>query len=920
MTVIERLFPRGKGLQYRMLAWPLALLMVLVVHVVSAMVVLQLRFNNSPEVYYSEGSPAVDLRNALRRDFPSDEMLTVVFQGEDLYSKEFLTRLDHAASLLQKHPLVDRVTTVTTMERISGSEDGFRVERLVDPQRLKGQSAETLRERVLNDRFAPGLLASRDGTLLTLAVRPKPLSESSERLALKVATAAAINESGLREYYAGDAGPVTVDVAQLESIISDSMLFMPLTALIGLALLGWVVGRWRPVLIGAVAMSTVTLPVIACISVSGHPYTMATAILPSLLAAYTMATLLHLYSAIQRAQATGLSRSQSVDRALAETRKPGIFNVLTTGAGLLSMVLVPIPPIRVFGVAGAVGTLFVFVTVFMLAPPFLAHWDRRRWPQRSGGMMWLGRIASRLTLTSMRHPKGMVLGAVVVLVAMAPLATQVKVESDVLSFFRPDHPVVRHTALIESKLAGVTSLEISLVGKERDSLQNVAALAAIRQFQDWLEKRGDVDRSISMVDLIEEMHWAMNGEKPAFRTLPGNDRLLRQYLLVYDGNDLTELVNRDFQHARIVLNLNVHGANEIGVTIDQIRQHLNANPIPGIDVNIGGFGRLFADQIDSLVTGQINSFAGSFLQIFLIMALLFRSFSASAICLIPNLAPLYFIFVLMGGAAIPLDLATVMIAGVVLGITVDDTIHLYFGYQERRRRGISPLFSIARSFQSSGRAVAAISVVLTTQFALFATSDFIPTANFGILTVFGLLSGQLAELLLLPALLVLKDVRTKPKPPAVPKPDSAQADVDPWAATVLLRGQEAMEAEPAQAWSPTRLLSATPTRLASHHILVCQGESCRARGAAQLWDRPQVEGEVLARRGLGGDLRLVQTGCLGHCEGSRDKLPCARVVPDGQPFHEQSLAHLIQNVRPFLSDSRQGLKGTESPSESTNAV
>jgi uncharacterized protein len=274
----------------------------------------------------------------------------------------------------------------------------------------------------------------------------------------------------------------------------------------------------------------------------------------------------------------------------------------------------------------------------------------------------------------------------------------------------------------------------------------------------------------------------------------------------------------------------------------------------------------------------------------------------------------------MGGAAIPLDLATVMIAGVVLGITVDDTIHLYFGYQERRRRGVSPLFAIARSFQSSGRAVAAISVVLTAQFAMFATSDFIPTANFGMLTVFGLLSGQLAELLLLPALLVLKDVRAKPRSPATLKPDSAQVDMNPWAATVLLRSREATDTDPGNAWTPTRLVSATPAGLASHNILVCQGESCRAHGAGPLWDKLQYESEVLAKRGVGSGCRLVQTSCLGHCEGGRDALPCVRVAPEGQPGQGWNLSELIQGVRPFQPDSRQGLRNEENPSESTNAA
>ena len=78
---------------------------------------------------------------------------------------------------------------------------------------------------------------------------------------------------------------------------------------------------------------------------------------------------------------------------------------------------------------------------------------------------------------------------------------------------------------------------------------------------------------MSMVDLVKEMHWAMNAEQ---RRLPRTSRpttaCWSQYLLVYDGKDLYELVNRDFQHARIMLNLNVHGAREIGQTIDRIRQ------------------------------------------------------------------------------------------------------------------------------------------------------------------------------------------------------------------------------------------------------------------------------------------------------------------------------------------------------------
>ncbi len=901
--------PAGRPARRRRLArlagpwlmpWPLALVIVLAIHVVSAWFIPRLQLNNAPDLYYPAGSPAVQLRDELRREFPSDEMLTVVLQGPNLYGRDVLKRLQGVATKLEAHPLVDRVTTVTTLERISGSADGFSVEPLVDVGRLAKAAPDTVRDRVLKDRFAPGLLASRDGSTLAMAVRPKPLAGSSDRLRLQIAVINAVNEAGLGAYYAGDAGPITVDVAQLVSMMQDTRLFVPLTAALGLALLGWVVGRLRPVVIGAVAMSTVILPVVAAVAATGQPYTMATAILPSLLAAYTLATLMHLYAGVQRAQAGGLSRRESVQRALAETLRPGTFNVLTTGAGLLSLVLVPMPPIQVFGIAGAAGTAMVFLTVFVLVPPFLVSWDQRRWPIDASTMGRMGRLASRMAIFSMRRPRLMVGVTVALVLACAPLVALVKVETDVLAFFSPTHPVNRHTDIVETKLAGVTSLEISLRADRRDGLQNVATLRAIRAFQDWMEALPEVDRSVSMVDLVEEMHWAMNAERAGLRVLPPNDRLLSQYLLVYDGKDLYELVNRDFQHARIMLNLNVHGARQIGQTIDRIREHVQAQPLPGLTVDVGGYGRLFADQVDLLVSGQINSFVGAFVQIFLLMAVMWRSLGASAVCLVPNVAPLYFIFALMGGVGIHLDMATVMIAGVVLGITVDDTIHLYHGYKERLAKGVQPVLAIARAFQSSGRAVLATSLLVTAQFGLLATSDFIPTSNFGLMTAVGLVAGQLAELLLLPALLVLKDGRRRAAAArAAGAPQARHSEAADWAPTELLRRPEAVARggpDPGDAWAATRLLPRPSGEQGAGSVLVCQGEACKARGAQAIWKRLNDEQSHVESRGLGCGAPIVQTSCLGRCE----QAPVVQVVPGGGYCSGRDQAEIAREVRKHL--------------------
>jgi predicted RND superfamily exporter protein/(2Fe-2S) ferredoxin len=874
------LYGRPDGLRHGMLSWPLALLIIVAIHVVSGYYVSRLTFNNSLEAHYPADAPAVKLRDDLRRDFPTDEVLTVLFRGDDLYGRDFLQRLQRLTEALERHPLVDRVSSITSFERIAGAGDDFAVEPLIDVDALDKTTPDAVRQRVLGDRFVPGLLASRDGRHVAMAVRPKPLSESGDRLQLKVAVAAAINDAGLRPYYAGDAGPVTIDVAQLASILKDSQRFVPLTVAIGLALLWWVVGRLRPVLVGAVAMSTVTAPAIAAIAAFDQPYTMATAILPSLLAAYTVATLLHLYAAIQRAQRSASRPSESIDRAVAETRKPSLYNVLTTGAGLLSLLLVPIPPIQVFGAAGAFGTAIVFVTVQFLVPPLLRRFDRTRWPQRGSGMGRLGRLARRLALRSMRYPKTAVVAFAALMAALYPYTQRVAVETDVLAFFSPQHPINVDTRLIESTLSGVTSLEISLRGEGRDAFQRVETLRRIKQLQQWLEALPEVDRTVSMVDLIEEMHWAMNRERPAFRTLPPTDRLLRQYLLIYDGNDLYELVNRDFDHARIVLNLNVRGTHAVGQAIDKIRRHVDAEPLPGVRVDVGGFGRLLTDQVDLLVTGQLHSFVGAFVQIFVMLTVLWRSAKAATLCMIPNLAPLFFIFVLMGAAGINLDLATVMIASVVLGITIDDTVHLYHGYRERLGHGISPLWAIARSFESSGRAVLATSTVLIAQFALLTASDFIPTANFGLMTALGLLSGLVFEILLLPALLVLSArlpwtwrsaLGLRATGVRQPRISSSALPMQPGGPAAMSAPGSSNALEDA---ASTMLL---PVPRETRRVLVCQGDACKQAGAAGLWRHLRLHQQHLDETGRGASLHLTKTSCLGPCRFA----PVVLVYPEG---------------------------------------
>ena len=335
-----------------------------------------------------------------------------------------------------------------------------------------------------------------------------------------------------------------------------------------------------------------------------------------------------------------------------------------------------------------------------------------------------------------------------------PWIAQVKVETNMLKFFKDDHSITQGTRLIEKNLNGVMPLEVDLFGPERDTFKKYQALEQIQQLQNWLQQQPEVDKVTTVVDVIKDMHQAFHQDVPDNRIIPDNNPLISQYLFVYDGEDIYEVVNREFDQTRIVISMNIHNSKQIRQFINRISDYLDSH-LKQIKWDIGGDGRIFADQDKLLIQGQINSLFVAVILIFIIMFLIWRNLGFAVLSMIPNLSPIIGIFILMGVLDIWLDMATAMIASVSIGIAVDDTIHMFHGFKKRIDKGVSTVFALVQSYYKTGRAIIVTTVILCAQFFLLAFSEFVPTSHFGLLTAMGLLMALLFDLLLLPALIIL---------------------------------------------------------------------------------------------------------------------------------------------------------------------
>lgn len=716
---------------------------------------LRIDLNNAPETYLPASTPAVLFTAALRQQFPDDQVLVALFEGERLFEPYLLEQLHALALSLESDARVERVLTLTTSDHIRATPDGFLVEPLADPRILSRHEAEFWRERAVTDRFAPGLLVAPDGSGLAMVVRPHGLDNSLERLALYRLLTESVSRHGLAGELAAVSGLVALDVAQLLAMFHDLVLLIPGTMGIGLFLLWWLFRRGIVVLVAGVTIAAVMGLALSLLVLASEPFTLVSAIIPPMLVALTVAMLMHLFNARLHAARRGLQGRAGMDAALHSVARPIVFTALTTAAGLASLTVSPIRPVSAFGLVAAAGVLSAAAAVLLLLPAILVRWDGEWHTAGRRGMGWLDGITRLAARLAVRRAGWIALVALLLLAAAVPWIRDVQVETDLYAFFAEGHEITLANRKIEDRLSGVMALEVVFDGPDWESLMDPARLRAIHAVQEWLDQRPEVDYSLSLADLVAEMHWAFNEEDPAFRRVPENAALIAQYLFIYDGRDLFDLVDRDFMRTRLMLNLNAHGARAINALMADLRRHLAANPPADLDWEVAGIARLFADQERLLILGQVRGLIAVCILLLGLMLLMWRSVPLAAISMVPNLAPVVLIFAMMGLLGIWLDMATAMIASVAVGIAVDDTIHVMHGYLQRLRAGAPVAWAIARTFRQTGRAVTATTLVLCAQFGLLALSDFQPTNAFGLLTAFGLLVALAFDLLVLPAVLVL---------------------------------------------------------------------------------------------------------------------------------------------------------------------
>ncbi len=658
--------------------------------------------------------------------FGGSEFALIAVRGQDALDDETLACLDEIVPQVEKLPAVHKVGAISKLPSIG-------------------------RSLMLDHPLVRGVLISHDGRTAAIILQMRGDNEPGLTRKQTVAELRRIVETARQNHAAHEiilTGPYVTMLEMFEYVREDLRLFSLCVAGLMCVVLFAVLGSWRTSFFAVGVAAVAVLCTLGCTIAAGVSMSLTTQMVVILIAVLAVATCVHL--------AVGLRESGGgVILTLSNLLAPCTAVILTSVAGFASVCISDIRPIREFGVIMAGGLLFTLALAFATLFAVSRGTGVRLHDRRAGLHRWLGSCLAWLADQALRR-------RVVVLAVFGMLAgllaipiLKLQFESDFVKNFRADSSVRRGYAFISENLAPLGSIELVVHRTSGESIINVHAIQACeRVIRHATNTHKPITKAISIVDVLRLPGIGVPSSEVGLQaTFQASKAVLGKLL---DADVMRNFVTDDLSTLRISLRAReAAGVWQKIEMADDIRKQAVAEFGPEYEVTVTGLYYFYATLMAGLLRDQNTTFALTLVAIFVISGLLLRSWKLAAIGMVPNLLPTVACLGLMGWLAIPLNMATSMMLAISLGIAVDDTLHYLWRFRRELIQDGDVAGAILRSHRSVGLACVFTTVVITGGFWILCFSRFLPIAYFGVLIGLTMIVALAADLVLLPALLML---------------------------------------------------------------------------------------------------------------------------------------------------------------------
>ncbi len=699
------------------------------------------------------GGEERELYEKARRLFGSDESIIVGVGAPDVFVPDVLERVAAMTRAIEAIDGVQNVLSLATALNVRSAGGDVEVAPFLDPIPRDRAGLERLREEALGNPIYAGTLVSRDGRATALLVSLERMSDQEliqRRMDERVVEAARA-EAGALELWVSGVPHVKTYVS--ESLLHELSYMLPLIlALVALVL--WFQSRTlRGV---CIPIATIVLGLVWTLGTLGwlrQELNLVTVLVPFLILTLGFAYALHVLSEYEAELAAHASARppEAVQRALDAVWVAVLVTCITTVAGFTSLALSPIVAIRQFGLFAALGDVFTVLATLSFVPALLSVLPRpRRLHQAREG--WLEEAAGRLASFAIGRRRLLIGGACVFVAVCAVGMSRIRVSAEFPGNLRADNPVRRDYEAINARLGGANQIRILLETDVPEAFLEPANLRAMQGLQEWLESQPEVGETISIADYVRLLNRVLGDPASGDgNALPETKRLVSQLMLFGASPETKRFVDARYQTTNVLVFANVANSDAISGLVQRIQARLGELP-QHLRGSVTGSAVLLNRVIDDVSWGQFTSLTSAFLQIYLVLVLMFMSFRVGLLALLPNAVPIFAYFAVLGFTGITLNPSTSLVGSLALGVVVDDTIHYFARFNAEARRLADEKKAADAALRALIRPVSFTTIGLCAGFLVLTLSQHATQAEFGLLAslIFGF--GWLCDALLSPAL------------------------------------------------------------------------------------------------------------------------------------------------------------------------
>jgi hydrophobe/amphiphile efflux-3 (HAE3) family protein len=703
----------------------------------------------------NDDDPTAQLYKSIGTQFGGNEIGMIVLETVDVFSAEVLRHIKQITDSVKYTYGVSTVTSITDILDIKSSEWGIEIGKLVDEYDLPDEQSEleSLKNYVLSRDMYRGVIVSEDGTATVVLFN---LLHDADKQATAKEIRNKIEAMNLPEtVYYGGLPFILNDVTHL--MVSDMARLLPFAFII-IALFLFVSFRsLRGVILPLITAGISVIWTLGLMAFTGYKMTITSSYIPVVLLAVGTAYTIHVVNSFEFNRLT--NRKQALIQALTYTLIPILLAAVTTMIGFVSFIFGSyLQMTREFGIFTATGTLFALLLSIFFVPALISALSikgKKIRPEDIEKKSTLSQgILKPLNKLIFRYPKGTVtIWGALLLISIAGIFF-IKTSVNITSYFKEGNPTRVTENLMQKKFGGSLPVYVVFEG----DVQSPGVLKMMIKTEKFMKEDPNIDITQSVADLVEQMNDVM-GEG---NTIPDNKAKIGQLWFLLDGQDImSQLVSDDLDKGIIQSKFASIETEKIDAFTLKMNQYIQENSTDSCKIAFTGIPSIYYKLNKSLIRSQYSSLIIAIIMVLIIVGLILRSLQNGVFAAIPIVTTILILLGFMGITGIPLDIATVLVGSIGLGIGIDYSIHVISGFNNHLKENGDVEKALENTIRISGKAVIVNAASVTAGFLILVFAQMLPIQRFGLLVAINMFGAGVGALTLLPAILILANRRRR---------------------------------------------------------------------------------------------------------------------------------------------------------------